>query len=54
MIQTSTTQPTALTFESLVAAIRQAHAVLAQQATKAVNISLTLRINLRSQHEHHY
>lgn len=32
----------ALTFEGLVAAIGQAHAVLAQQATKAVNISLTL------------
>ncbi len=33
----------ALTFEGLVAAIGQAHVVLAQQATKAVNISLTLR-----------
>lgn len=33
----------ALTFEGLVTAIGQAHAVLARQATKAVNISLTLR-----------
>lgn len=42
---TAPTMPhtTALTFEGLVAAIGQAHAVLAQQATKAVNISLTLR-----------
>ena len=31
------------TFEGLVSAIGHAHAVLAQQATKAVNISLTLR-----------
>ena len=43
MIQTCPNQPNALTFEGLVAAIGQAHAVLAQQATKAVNISLTLR-----------
>ena len=42
---TAPTMPhtTALTFDGLVAAIGQAHAVLAQQATKAVNISLTLR-----------
>ena len=43
MIQTSPTQFNALTFDGLVAAIGQAHAVLVQQATKAVNISLTLR-----------
>ena len=43
MIQTSSTQFNALTFDGLVAAIGQAHAVLVQQATKAVNISLTLR-----------
>ena len=36
-----TTSP--LTFDGLVAAIGHAHATLAQQATKAVNISLTLR-----------
>ena len=38
-----TPQHSALTFEGLVAAIGNAHAMLAQQATKAVNISLTLR-----------
>jgi predicted nuclease of restriction endonuclease-like (RecB) superfamily len=43
MSQPGPIQPNALTFEGLVAAIGQAHAVLAQQATKAVNISLTLR-----------
>ena len=43
MIQTSPTQFNALTFDGLVAAIGQAHALMAQQATKAVNISLTLR-----------
>jgi len=44
-MNTPTTTPlaNALTFEGLVAAIGQAHVVLAQQATKAVNISLTLR-----------
>ena len=36
-------QTETLTFESLVATIRQIHATLADQATKAVNISLTLR-----------
>ena len=39
----TTPHPSALTFEGLVTAIGQAHVVLAQQATKAVNISLTLR-----------
>lgn len=38
-----TPRHSALTFEGLVAAIGNAHAMLAQQATKAVNISLTLR-----------
>jgi len=38
-----TPQHSALTFEGLVAAIGNAHVMLAQQATKAVNISLTLR-----------
>ena len=32
-----------MSFDELVAAIGQAHATLAAQATKAVNISLTLR-----------
>jgi len=41
---TSPIQPNALTFDGLVFAIGQAHAVLTQQATKAVNISLILRI----------
>lgn len=33
----------ALNFDSLVAAIERTHSVLAEQASKAVNISLTLR-----------
>ena len=33
----------ALSFEGLVAAIQQTHATLAEQAVKAVNLSLTLR-----------
>ena len=43
MTTPSTPHAPALTFDGLVAAIGQAHSVLAQQATKAVNISLTLR-----------
>jgi predicted nuclease of restriction endonuclease-like (RecB) superfamily len=44
----------ALNFDSLVAAIERAHATLAEQASKAVNISLTLRNWLIGHHIREY